>query len=193
MSATEFTAKMSAALVAYSEFRNKSAAYREAYDCKGMLPRTVHREAIRLFNHPLMSQAVDNMRAIAAKESVVNSAWVLERARRLADFDINKFIVVDELGNAVYDFSTASDDDWYCISEYTVDVVMKGKGNDTYPVERVKIKAESKIRALELCGKHVDVQAFKDNAEITGTVFNVTMSPEEYKKVREETIGSDDC
>lgn len=133
--------------------------------------------------------------AVDAKygEDVVDSSWVLKRARLLADFNISAFVRVGVDKKAVYDFSTASDDDWYCISEYTVDQLSKGGKDDKYDVERTKIKGHCKLRALELVGKHVSVQAFKDNVDISGQLTQVIMTPEEYKKARQEVLASDDC
>jgi len=126
-------------------------------------------------------------------EDVVDSAWVLKRARLLADFNISAFITTDDYGNAVYDFSGASDDDWYCISEYTVDQINKGFGDDKYDVERTKIKGHCKLRALELVGKHVSVQAFKENVGLTGHITQVSMTVDEYKKARQEMLADDNC
>ena len=78
------------------------------------------------------------------------------------------FIVVDEHGTAWYDFSDATDNDWYCISEFTVDTVSKGVGAGRYEVEKTKIKVESKAKALELVGKHTDVRAYVDRHEVSG-------------------------
>lgn len=188
-----FTPKMTAALLYYSKHRNKTAAYRHAYSCENMKPSSVWRNAVALFDKPLMAAAVSSMRAKAMVETGINAAWVLERAARLANFNIVKFICTDEEGTAVYDFSMATDDDWYCISEYTVDCISKGIGADRYEVERVKIKTESKIRALELVGKHTDVQAFKDTVEHTGVIGVAAVSTDDYKAARAEILAADDC
>lgn len=100
-------------------------------------------------------------------DTLPDSQWVLKRAQLLADFNISSFITTDNYGNAIYDFSDATDDDWYCITEYTVDSISKGHGDDKYDVKRVKIKGHCKLRALELVGKHVDVQAFCEQTDIT--------------------------
>lgn len=188
-----FTPKMSAALTYFAKHRNKAAAYRYAYNTENMLPTTVQRNAFDLFEHKLMAAAVQQMEAVAATTRGIDAAWVLERAARLADFNINRFIVTDELGAAVYDFSCATDDDWYCISEYTVDMITKGAQHDRYEVERVKLKSHCKLRALELCGKHAQVRAFTEHVEHTGEVTVVQMTATEYKAARAEALLDDDC
>lgn len=184
---------MAVALHAYSECLNKTEAYRVAYNCSNMKPETVNRAAHELFEHPVMAQAIAHLRATVTKQTEINAAWVLKRAALLADFNINKFIKRQSDGTAVYDFSTATDDDWYCISEYTVDTITKGRGYDRYEVERVKLRGESKIQALRLVGEHVKVGAFKQTVEHTGLVGVAAVSADEYKAARLEMLADDDC
>jgi phage terminase small subunit len=98
----------------------------------------------------------------------INAEWVLKRVALIANFNIKKFITTSAEGTAWYDFSAATDNDWYCISEYTHDLIVKGVGDDKHEVNRVKLKTFDKLRALELVGKHVGVQAFKNKVEVSG-------------------------
>lgn len=163
----QFTAKMQKAFVHFAEHRNKSEAYRHAYSCGKMKAETVRVRAWDLFEHPLMKQAVAAMQATAAVDVRIDAAWVLKRAARLADFNINAFIRVEDNDVAVYDFSKATDDDWYCITEYTVENILKGSDN-TYAVGKTKLKTACKLKALELVGKHTEVQAFREQLSLSG-------------------------
>lgn len=160
---------------------------------------TVHAHRwVSLTSHPKNKRHVyESVRKAINKqygEELVDSKWVLRRAKQLADFNISKFVTNDDEGKAVYDFSDATDDDWYCISEYTVDHLTKaGADDDTYNVERIKIKGHCKLRALELVGKHVDVQAFTERIEHSGEVIQIVMTADEYKKARQEMLDEDDC
>lgn len=109
----------------------------------------------------------------------ISSAWVLRRAALLADFNINRFLVTDEHGNAYFDFSAATDDDWYCIQEYTVTQIT---GHGRIPADKIKLKAVDKLRALELVGRHIEVQAFKEIHELQGKVGVSSLSEEELSK-----------
>ncbi len=82
-------------------------------------------------------------------------------------------------GNAIYDFSNATDEDWYCITEYTVGKAMKGIGDEKYEVENLKIKTSCKLRALELVGKHIDVQAFTKNIHMSTQWLCLKMTMEQ--------------
>lgn len=191
----QFTAKMQAALVHYANDinRNKVDAYRAAYDCSNMQDKTVAVKAWELFKHPLMSQAVEQMQSTAAAAVTIDAAWVLERAARLANFNINRFIRKQDDGTAVYDFSKATDDDWYCIDEYTTDTIGKGKGKDIIEVDRVKLKTVSKLAALKLVGDHVGVQAFKQNVVVDAAVALTTLDADQFKAYRREMLNEDDC
>lgn len=178
----KFTEKQLRCLEEYcSNGRVKERAYRAAYDCSRMPPTSVSQKSNELWNKRYMKLAQALIDAEALKEvnermqndAVIDNAWVLKRASLIADFNINAFIKVNSDGDAYYDFSDATDEDWYCISEYTADQVRKGSGDDKYYVDRVKIKTQCKMKALELVGRHVDVQAFKDNVkhEHTMVVF----------------------
>jgi hypothetical protein len=191
----QFTAKMQAALGHYARdpSRSKVAAYKHAYDCSRMQTQTIAVRATELFKHPLMAQAVSHMKAAAAKTVAIDAAWVLKRAALLANFNIKKFIKKQADGTAVYDFTTATDDDWYCIDEYTVDTIAKGRGADAYEVDRVKLKSVSKIAALKMVGDHVDVKAFQENVNHTGAVVLANLNAEEFKEARREMLNEDKC
>jgi hypothetical protein len=181
-------------VVHYMAHRKKTAAYRHAFNPSDNCPRTTHRNAFEAFRHPLVAELIRQMEHQAMAKLAIDSAWVLKRAALLADFNLSSFVVTDvETGNAVYDFSEATDDDWYCISEYTLDKITKGTGGDTYDVERVKIKAHCKLRALELVGKHTTVQAFTERVEHTGVVGVAQLSVDEYKQARQDMLAHDDC
>ena len=147
--------------------RDKSAAYRHAYNAGKMKPRTIHRKALELFKTPKVKAVVNAAITKASEDAGIDASWVLKRAAMLANFNIRKFIIVEN-GTAYYDFSQATDDDWYCISEYTVDEIGTG-ANGKFLVDRVKIKTHDKIAALKLVGTHIDVQAFRENHAIGGS------------------------
>ena len=176
----QFTPKMQKVVGHYAQYGSRINAYRHGYDCSTMSSRTVHRKCHELFKHPIVAMIVAQMEDEAIKSAKVSSAWVLYKAKLLADFNINRFIVIDEeSGDAFYDFYSATDDDWYCITEYTVENIVKtDESGARYPVEKVKLKTESRLRALELVGKHTEVQAFREVVELQGKV-GITIAADE--------------
>lgn len=174
----------------YIRHGNKIRAYRTAYPVPGQNEKTQSKACSKIFKNPKIKAVIEHIQAkaieranlrieeaiedfvesqvdqaIKLERATIDAEWVLHRASLLADFNIQKFIKVDKHGNAVYDFSEADEDDWYCIQEYTVEEINRGRGDDVYPVDKLKIKTYDKLRALELVGKHVEVQAFKDTID----------------------------
>ena len=123
----------------------------------------------------------------------VDAMWVLKRAKLLADFNIVKFVRLDENGLAVYDFSNATPDDWYCIEEYATEQIGKAIDGELIPVSKLKIKAASKIAALKLIGDHISVQAFQHEVKVSGEVTQVIMTETQYVAARKRALKEDDC
>ncbi len=136
------------------------AAIRAGYSEKGAAV-----EAHRLLTDVNISLAICERIDDIGRLARVDAAWVLKRASMLADFNIESFLVMHG-GNAFYDFRKATRDDWYCIAEYTTKTITKR--NQLIPVDEIKIRTYCKLRALELVGKHTNVQAFKERIELTG-------------------------
>lgn len=219
---SKYTVKQRNAILHYMRTDNKRAAYSFAYPSKQRGMATLHTRAHQFFKRPEIADAVDALRAetcrrmnaevekligskineelsseieskIAESKVIIDAAWVLKRAALIADFNIRSFISQDEEGNAVYDFSDATDDDWYCIQEYVVEEIQRGQGDDRYFVDKLKVRSMDKLRALELVGKHIEVRAFSDIKEITGALLTSEVTNEQFKKARKEMLGDDDC
>ena len=140
------------------------------------IERRAIREAQLQYDDIIESNVEDIIEAQKDLDTMkINSLWVLKRVALLADFNIAKFIKVSG-DKAYYDFSQATDDDWYCISEYAVDVaiakVAEANKETAMPVEKMKIKSYDKLRALELVGKHMDVDAFRTKVQHIGDINN---------------------
>jgi len=124
-----------------------------------------------MMQRPAVALAISKALEEKSMLARIDASWVLKRLARLADFSIKNFIVVDDNGRLYYDFKAATPDDWYCINEVTVTAVRaRHNADEKLWVDQVKIKTNDKMKALELVGKHVDVQAFKDRVDVSGTV-----------------------
>lgn len=124
----------------------------------------------------------------------VDRQWVLRRAKLLVEFSISRFLSTNDDGDAVYDFSTATPDDWWCVEEYTTEQsYRKAAGGEQVPVDKLKIKTPSKIAALKLLGDHADIGAFKEQVEHSGAMTQVVMNAADYKQARQEMLTDDDC
>lgn len=206
-----FTPKQRACLLEYLKTGKKVAAYRKVYSNDNHTSKTVWSNCARFFKVPHIKEAAEAIQAEAIRrmnlqtqkeidsileatdaerdsyieDAVVNAQWVLKRAKMLADFNIKRFIKIDEVGNAVYDFSEADEDDWYCVQEYTTEILDK---DEPVPTHKIKIKTHEKLRALELVGKHVEVQAFREQVALgnpDGTALNKMPDTEIDNRIRE--------
>lgn len=161
------TAKQQKAIDHFIVDRDKTKAYRHAYSTKNMKMRTVNRRAVELFKLPYVKEIVDAAIDKASENAHIDAAWVLKRSAMLANFNINKFIVIKD-GVPLYDFSLADDDDWYCINEIAIDQIGVSK-DGLYLVDKVKLKGVDKLKALEQVGKNIGVQAFRDQIALGGS------------------------
>lgn len=183
---SKLTKKQKELVSNFLQHGNKIRAYRESYDANPKA-RSFTTNCYAEFNKPYIKAIIAQIRQSAvAKANIsyddivdtaiddivekqtevdtlkVNAYWVLRRAALLADFNIKRFIELDNQNNAYYDFSMASDDDWYCIQEYTVDEIKKGDDTRHF-VERTKLKTHDKLRALELVSRFLSSDSDKDD------------------------------
>lgn len=168
--------------------RSKSAAYRAGYGGVGMTVSKVASNAARVFAHELVRAAIDHSTAKILSAAQIDAKWVLDRAVRIADFNIANFIVVQSDGSAVYDFSSATLEDWYCIGEYTVGIAPSRAPGRRYDVKGVKLKATCRLKALELISKLTASEA--PPKDVTPGLN--TLSIEEFKAARREMLANDD-
>lgn len=177
---------------------NKLSSYKEAYFPDGMDTSTsteasVRQACYRAFSRPYIRAIIEQIREQSIKKAKLryddivdatvddivddlndidmmqaDALWVLRRAMLLADFNIAAFIKMVD-GTPTYDFTEATADDWYCIQEYVVDAVNVVSANGgSIPASRIKFKTVDKLRALEMVGRHVNIQAFRDSLELVG-------------------------
>ncbi len=163
--ARKLTDKQRAAADYFVLHKNKAASYRHGYPGVNMKDNTIRRRADELFKKPHVAAYVTERQAGAlaivnttTEHVEINAAWVLKRAALIANFNIRKFVKFDEEGWPRYDFSLATDDDWYCISN------LKDIGPAT----------KDKLAALKLVGDTTVVAAFKQNIDLTGTLTTET-------------------
>lgn len=120
-----------------------------------------------------------------------------ERNKIDADYVLKRLVEIDQMD--VMDILNESGDllpirEWPKSWRTTLsglDIAIIGSG-DTEAIMK-KIKWPDKVKNLELLGKHITVQAFKEKVEQESTNINITMDKEEYKQARKEMLDEDDC
>lgn len=141
------------------------AAIRAGYSAK-----TAKQQGQRLLTNVDVSAAIAAGKADRSERTKVDADWLLTR---LADESVADIAdLYDELGNVkpVKEWPLI----WRQGLVAGVEVERIGAGAGTV----TKIKISDRIKRLELIGKHIDVQAFKEKVEHTGSI-SLNILPED--------------
>lgn len=159
---------------AYGLVRNRRKAWRKAGGHSADYQSAV--------NRPHITSVLNQIDADAIRLSGIDKAWVLRRAALIADFNIQAFLHTDpDTGKPYFDFSEATDDEWYCIQEYSeTPVLTKGR----IEANNIKLKFEAKMAALRLIAEHTDVDALVPQ--------KVVLSGDDYVAIRKAMLQKDD-
>ncbi|GGO96511.1 terminase small subunit [Stakelama pacifica] len=141
------------------------AAIRAGYSAK-----TAQEQSSRLLSNVMVSQAIAEAKTNRSEQTGVDAAWLL---KRLADES------VADVGDLYNDDGTIKPvKDWPLIwrqglvAGLEVESIGDGAGHVT------KLKLSDRVKRLELIGKHIDVQAFREQIAQTGEV-RMVVSPED--------------
>lgn len=127
-------------------------------------------EGHRLLNDPKIAAAIAALKAERSKQTGIDAAWLLKRLADEATADVND--LYDESGRIkpVKDWPLI----WRqgLVAGLEVETIGEGAGHLT------KVKLSDRIKRLELIGKHIDVQAFREQVAQTGTM-SIVISDED--------------
>lgn len=160
------------------DLNGTQAAIRAGYSVK-----TAQEQASRLLSNVMVQSRISELKAERNEEVGIDAAYVL---RRLVEIDqMDAADILDDEGNML---PVSSWPKVWRTSLSGMDInrlKMSGKSDDDdseFETTIQKIKWPDKVKNLELLGKHVTVQAFKDNVktEQSGTVQLVNYTPADY-------------
>lgn len=137
------------------------AAIRAGYSAK-----TAERIGYQLLHEtPAVMAAIREAQAKRSEETKIDAAWVLTRLAAEAEADVAD--LYDEHGalKPVREWPKI----WRLGLVQGIDVEELREDGVAMGIVR-KIKLDSRIKRIELVGKHVNVQAFKEQLEVSGTV-----------------------
>ncbi|EHS3846832.1 TPA: terminase small subunit [Escherichia coli] len=134
----------------------------------GYSEKTANEQASRLLANVNVQNFVAELKAARIEQTGIDAAYVL---RRLVEID-----QMDVLDIMTDDMSLKPVSEWPAswrryLSGFDLAEMFEGRGDDREMVGILKkIKWPDKVKNLELLGRHVSVQAFKDNVknEVTG-------------------------
>lgn len=139
----------------------------------GYSEKTAKQQGARLLTNVDIAAAVSASKAERSAQTGIDARWVLERLGLEVEADMAD--LYDENGNL------RPVKDWPLIwrTGLVAGVETVREGGDEGSVSFVdKIKISDRIKRIELIGKHVDVQAFKDRIERTGSL-EIVIAPED--------------
>lgn len=141
----------------------------------GYSEKTAGQQGFELLKKPEIEAALAEAQAERSKRTQIDADWVLTRLASEATADLAD--IVDETG-AIRPIA-----DWPLIWRQGLVAGIDVQENMVEGVkvgETVKLKLSDRIKRIELIGKHVNVQAFRDQVHSTGAVtLNVTQEDAE--------------
>jgi phage terminase small subunit len=137
----------------------------------GYSERTAHSQGPRLLENVGIVSAIEEAKAKRSERTKIDADWLLRRLADEATADIAD----------LYDDSNNLKDvkEWPLIwrqglvQGVEIEALFEGHGKDREQTGFTKkLKLSDRIKRLELIGKHIDVQAFREKVEIelTGTI-----------------------
>lgn len=143
---------------------NATAAYRLAYKTKSQTDATIYSAASHLLKEPKVSTRVAELQArasqVAEEKFEINAEYVLKHLHDVVEMKISDIL---QDNGRVKPISL-----WPDVWQQTIqglDVVeMVGKDEEPAAIIR-KLRLPDRAKYLDMLGKHVQVQAFKDRVE----------------------------
>ena len=142
---------------------NASEAYRKAYSTKTKNDATIYQSASKLLRDPKVSPRVKELQQAASeraeKKFRVDADWMLSRLKEIDEMDVAD--IMDDAGNVkpIREWPKV-----WRTSISALDLHEIQGAEDALTVIR-KLKLPDKAKNLEMLGRHVEVQAFKDRTE----------------------------
>lgn len=128
----------------------------------GYSPKTANEQGARLLANVSIQEAISKAMAERSRRTGINQDRIVQELARIAFVKITD--VVDPDGEIN---TNASDDDLACIESYKVEDSDSVNGSSS----KREVKLASKLKALELLGKHVGMWNDKIQVDVSIPVF----------------------
>ncbi|WP_442596325.1 terminase small subunit [Parapusillimonas sp. JC17] len=161
----------------------------------GYSERTAKSQGQRLLTDVDVAALIGELQQRRNERVQIDADYVLRRL-----FEIDQMDVLDIMTE---DMSLRPVSEWpkvwrQYLSGFDLAEMFEGRGEDREMVGILKkIKWPDKVKNLELLGKHVDVQAFREQVGHSGPnggpIEVAALTREEYKHARQEMLADDDC
>lgn len=164
------------------DFNATAAAKRAGYS-----ENTAYSQGHDLLKHPEIKKLIAQQIEARSQRVEVTADRVLQELAKVAFASVGDFLEVQPDGSAVVNLQGLTPEQLAAIGEVQVDEYVDGRGEDQRRVKRVKVKMLDKLKALELVGRHTDVQAWRDRVEVgatTGLAERLREAQERLKRHR---------
>lgn len=155
----------------------------------GFSPNTAHVKASLMMRDERIQKRIAKLMEERNKRNRVSADYVLMRL-----VEIDQMDVIDILND---DMSIKPVSDWpkvwrQYITGFELADMFEGRGDEKELIGILKkIKWPDKVKNLELIGKHVDVNAFKERLEVSGTVTIADRMAAARRRVKEQAGGEE--
>lgn len=132
----------------------------------GYSARTAEQQGSRLLSNAKVARGVANAQAARSEQTGIDATWVLQRLGEEAVADLAD--LYDEQGNLrrVHEWPLIWRQGLVAgVETVNERVGVDEEGNAEYAIVK-KVKLSDRIKRVELIGRHVGVQAFKDKLEV---------------------------
>lgn len=126
-------------------------------------------EGARLLANADIADAIAALKAERSESTRIDAAWLLARLAEEVDADLADLMEEDGRLKKVHDWPLI----WRkgLVAGLEVEELFEGRGESREQIGRLhKVKLSDRVKRIELIGKHIDVQAFKDKVEHSGGI-----------------------
>lgn len=176
---TKLTAKQENFCQAYIRLADKSAAYREAYDCSKMKPESINRKAVEMFENGNITARIEELQQEVIERNKITVDELIQTMAAMVRFDISDFY--DENGNFknIHDIPKEAR---LMISQIESDEIwIMNQGVKQTIGETKKIRTINKMDAIEKLMKHLGGYE-KDNNQKTKVPKSITVQFEDFSE-----------
>lgn len=132
----------------------------------GYSARTAEQQGPRLLGNIRVAEALREAQAARSEKTRIDAAWVLNRLGQEADADLADLYDEDGKLKPIHEWPKI----WRqgLVRGIDVEELFEGAGKDRRQIGVVrKVRIDSRVKRLELIGKHIGVKAFEERIDVT--------------------------
>lgn len=154
----------------------------------GFSPNTAHVKASVMMRDERIQKRIAELMEERNKRNRVSSDYVLMRLVEIDQMDVLDILNDDGSLKPIREWPKI----WRTtLSGFDLSSTIMNMNEDSIETILKKIKWPDKVKNLELIGKHVDVNAFKERLEVSGTVTIADRMAAARRRVKEQAGGEE--